>query len=76
MQELVEYIVRGIVDQPDQVAVGVVETPTTVVYEVGVDESDLGKVIGRRGRVAEALRVIVRAARSDETRRQTVEILS
>jgi uncharacterized protein len=76
MQELVEYIVKGIVDLPDQVAVGVVETPLTVVYEVGVDESDLGKVIGRRGRVAEALRVVVRAARSEDTRRHTVEILS
>jgi hypothetical protein len=76
MQELVEYIVKGIVDLPDQVAVGVVETPMTVVYEVGVDESDLGKVIGRRGRVAEALRIIVRAARCDDTRRHTVEVLS
>lgn len=76
MQELVEYIVRGIVDQPDEVSVGVVETPTTVVYEIAVDPNDLGKVIGRRGRVADALRVVVRAARCDDTRRHTVEILS
>jgi len=76
MQELVEYIVRNIVDLPDEVSVSTTESGQMVVYEVAVAESDLGKVIGRRGRIAEALRQVVRAAQDRDGRRATVEIVS
>ena len=76
MQELVEYIVRNIVDQPDEVSVSAVETGQMVVYEVSVAEGDLGKVIGRGGRIAEAIRQIVRAAHTQDGLRATVDIIS
>lgn len=76
MQQLVEYLVRCLVEHPDQVAVNEVETGRTVVYEVSVAPEDLGMVIGRRGRVANALRTLVRAIPTKDGRRHTVEILS
>ena len=76
MQELVEYIVRNIVDHPDEVSVSAAETGQMMVYEVSVAESDLGKVIGRGGRIAEAIRQIVRAAHGQDGPRATVDIVS
>jgi len=76
MQELVEYIVKGIVDLPDEVSVSANETGQMVVYEVSVAQSDLGKVIGRGGRIAEAIRQIVRAAHGPDGLRATVDIVS
>ena len=76
MQELVEYIVQRLVDNPDQVTVSAVETDRAVVYEVTVAEEDLGQVIGRGGRIANALRTLVRAVPTSDDMRYTVEILS
>ena len=76
MQELVEYIVRNMVDLPDEVSVSAMESGQVMVYEVSVAQSDLGKVIGRGGRIAEALRQLVRAAHGQDGRRCTVEIIS
>ena len=76
MQELVEYIVKRIVDEPEKASVATIETDDAVIYEVTGGESDIGKVIGRRGRVAEALRTIVRAVPGDEGVRRSVEIVS
>jgi len=76
MQALVEYMVRALVDNPEQVRVGEIEGETVVVYEVGVAEEDLGKVIGKSGRIANALRTIVKAAAMKRDKKATVEILS
>lgn len=76
MQELVQYLFESIVDEPDEVSVSVVESGRTVTYEVSVADSDVGRVIGRGGRIANALRTIIKAAPSPDGRRHTIEIIS
>jgi hypothetical protein len=76
MQELVEYIVKALVDNPEQVVVKQVEGETVIIFEVTVAQDDLGKIIGRQGRIANALRSIVKAAASRQGKKATVEILS
>lgn len=76
LQGLVEYLVKGLVDQPDQVSVSRTESGDTSVYEIGVADGDLGKVIGREGRTANALRQLVRAAATNLRVKAAIEILS
>ena len=59
---LVEYVARALVDKPDAVKVDEVQDGNTTVYELEVDEEDIGKVIGRQGRVVRGLRALVKAA--------------
>ncbi|MCG0237947.1 MAG: KH domain-containing protein [Firmicutes bacterium] len=75
MKELVEVLVRSLVDQPDQVAVTSKETARSLVLEVRVAPSDMGKVIGRQGRVARAIRTVVKAAAVRDGRRVQVEFV-
>lgn len=75
MRELVEYIVRQLVDQPDKVQVRQFEGERIIVIEVKVADEDLGKVIGRKGRIAQAIRTLVRAAATKRGKKVTVEIL-
>jgi len=74
--ELVEYIVKSLVDEPEEVRVSTVERGRFVVHQVEVADADLGKVIGRQGRVASALRTLVGALLNDDDARHTVEIMS
>ncbi len=76
MQNLVEYIAKALVDNPDAVRVNRIEGETVVIFEVEVAQDDLGKIIGRQGRIANALRTIVKAAASRQGKKATVEILS
>jgi predicted RNA-binding protein YlqC (UPF0109 family) len=76
MRELVELMVKSLVDDPDQAQVNEVAGESIVVYEISVAESDLGKVIGKGGRIANAMRAIVKAAGSKVDKKATVEILS
>jgi hypothetical protein len=76
MQELVEYVVKALVDQPDAVTVNRVEGEGVTIFEVSVAPRDLGKVIGRHGRIANALRSVVKAAAVKSNKRATIEILS
>lgn len=76
MKELVEYMVKALVDDPAAVRVNVVEGESVTVYEVAVAPTDLGKVIGRQGRIANALRSVVKAAAMKTNERATVEIVS
>jgi predicted RNA-binding protein YlqC (UPF0109 family) len=73
MKRLVEVLVLNLVDQPDKVSVSASETPRTVDLVVKVAEGDMGKVIGRQGRVAKAIRTVVKAAAVKDGRRVTVE---
>jgi predicted RNA-binding protein YlqC (UPF0109 family) len=75
MRELVEYLVRALVEDPDAVQVEELEENGDVVLEVTVAEDDLGRVIGRGGRIANALRTVARAAATKQERRVLVEIL-
>ena len=74
MAELLEFLARRLVDKPDEVRVERVDEDDTVVLRLHVAEDDLGKVIGRQGRIARALRSIVRAAGARADRRYLLEI--
>ena len=75
MVELLEYLARQLVDEPDEVRVERVDEDDTVVLRLHVAQEDLGKVIGRQGRIARALRTIVRAGSAREQRRVQLEIV-
>jgi predicted RNA-binding protein YlqC (UPF0109 family) len=75
VRDLVEFLVRALVEDPDAVRVEELEENGDVVLEVTVAEGDLGRVIGRGGRIANALRTVARAAATKEERRAIVEIL-
>jgi uncharacterized protein len=72
---LIEYLARGLVDKPEEVAVEEVDEPDALVLELKVAETDLGKVIGKQGRTAKALRTVLSAASSKSRRRVLLEIL-
>jgi predicted RNA-binding protein YlqC (UPF0109 family) len=76
MNELVENMVKALVEEPEAVRVARVEGQGMTVYEVTVASHDLGRVIGRHGRIANALRSVVRAVASKSDARATVEIMS
>jgi uncharacterized protein len=75
VRELVEFLVRALVEDPAAVQVEELEEDGDVVLEVTVAPDDLGRVIGRGGRIANALRSVARAAATKEERRVLVEIL-
>lgn len=75
MEELVGNIARALVDNPDEVQVSVVEGEQTTVVELRVDQQDLGKVIGKQGRTARAIRTLLGAAGTKENKRVLLEIL-
>lgn len=75
MQELVEMIAKALVDNPDDVQVSQLEGEQTSIIELKVDPGDLGKVIGKQGRTARAIRVILGAAGMKLKRRFNLEII-
>ena len=75
MKELVEVIAKSLVDYPDEVQVSEKETRKAIVVELKVAPSDMGKVIGKQGRIAQAIRAVVKAAASREDQKVIVDIL-
>ncbi len=75
MKELIEFIARALVDQPDEVHVTEITGEKTSVIELSVAKEDLGKVIGKQGRTARALRTILTAASTKLHKRTVLEIL-
>jgi predicted RNA-binding protein YlqC (UPF0109 family) len=75
LKKLVEVLVSNLVEHPEQVSVTAVESPRAVTLEVRVAEGDMGKVIGRQGKVAKAVRTVVKAAAVKDGRRVSVEFL-
>ncbi len=75
MGELVETIAMALVDNPDEVKVNEVEGTQSVIIELKVAPEDMGKVIGKQGRIAQAIRTVVKAAAIKENKRVVVEIL-
>ena len=75
MKELVEVIAKSLVDYPDQVVVTETEDEKAIVLELRVAQSDMGKVIGKQGRIAKAIRSVVKAAASKEEKKVIVEIM-
>ena len=74
MRELVEVIAKALVDHPDEVVVTEKEDGKTLVLELKVAESDMGKVIGKQGRIAKAIRSVVKAAAAKEDKKVIVDI--
>ena len=75
MDELVLFIAKSLVDKPDEVKVEMHEDDDAFVIELSVDPSDVGKVIGKQGRIAKAIRTIVKAASVDAKKKYVVDIL-
>ena len=75
MKELVEVIAKSLVDYPDEVQVTETENDKAVVLELKVAQSDMGKVIGKQGRIAKAIRSVVKAAAAKEDKKVIVDIL-
>ncbi len=75
MKELLEQIAKSLVDNPEDVSVNEVEGEQSLILELRVSEDDMGKVIGKQGRIAKAIRVVMKAAAIKENKRVVVEIV-
>ena len=74
-KELVEFVVKSLVDAPDEVCVNVIEGEKSTILELKVAQEDVGKVIGKQGRIAKAIRTILSASATRDGKRATLEIL-
>jgi predicted RNA-binding protein YlqC (UPF0109 family) len=74
-KDLVEYIVKSLVDVPDEVSINVVEGEKSTILELKVASEDVGKVIGKQGRIAKAIRTILSASATKSGKRAVLEIL-
>ncbi len=75
MKELLETIVTALVDNPDEISVNEVEGEKSLILEIRVAPDDMGKVIGKQGRIAKAIRTVMKAAAVKENKRVVVEII-
>ncbi|WP_300674390.1 KH domain-containing protein [Desulfoluna sp.] len=75
MKEIIETIVRALVDEPDSVTVTEISGVHTSILELKVAKTDVGKVIGKKGRTADALRIILSAVSAKEKKRTVLEIV-
>jgi predicted RNA-binding protein YlqC (UPF0109 family) len=75
MKELIEYIAKALVDHTDQVRVEEITGARSIIYELSVAPSDMGRVIGKRGRVANAMRSLLRVASARSGKRAILEIV-
>lgn len=75
MGELVKLIAKNLVDNPEAVSVNEVEGEQSIIVELRVSPDDMGKVIGKQGRIAKAIRTVVKAAATKTNKRVTVEII-
>ena len=75
MKELIEVIAKALVDNPDEVVVTEKETDRAIVVELKVAPTDMGKIIGKQGRIAKSIRSVVKAAASKEDKKVIVDIL-
>ncbi|NLS80149.1 MAG: KH domain-containing protein [Chloroflexi bacterium] len=75
IQELVEFVAKSLVDEPDEVRVNKLSSVHSTIYELRVAPDDMGRVIGKKGRVANALRTLLRIAATREGKRAILEIV-
>ena len=74
MEELIQFIAESIVDNPSEVSVNRIENDNSITVELSVADEDMGKVIGKRGRIAKAIRTVVNAAAAKEGTKVKVDI--
>lgn len=75
MKELLEFIAKSLVDDPSAVTVTETEREDAIILELHVGEGDMGKVIGRQGRIAKAIRTVIRSASGQSAKKYIVEIV-
>ena len=75
MKELLEIIIKNLVLDKDAVSINEIEGERSIIFEVKVAESDMGKVIGKEGRVAKSIRTLIKAVASKEQKRVTIELI-
>ncbi len=75
MKELVEILAKALVDQPDKVVVNMIEKEKSILIELQVAPEDMGKVIGKQGRIAKAIRAVVKVAATRQKKKVIVEII-
>lgn len=75
MKELVEYIAKALVDKPEMVSINEISSEKTMILELRVDRDDIGKVIGKQGKIIKSIRVILNAASAKAGIRASLEIL-
>ena len=75
MKDLIEKIAKALVDNPEQVHIAEMETDNTLILELNVAKEDIGKIIGKQGRTARAIRAILAAASGKAKKRATLEII-
>ena len=76
MKDLVETIVKALVDTPEEVVINETAGTSVIILEISVAQDDVGKVIGKEGRIANAIRTVVKAAAAKNDKKVTVEILT
>ena len=74
-KELVEFVVKSLVDNPDEVSVNKVEGEKSTILELRVAQDDVGKVIGKQGRIAKAIRTLMKSLGAKEKKRITIEFI-
>ncbi|HHX94279.1 MAG TPA: KH domain-containing protein [Clostridia bacterium] len=75
MKELVEVLARALVDNPERIEINEIEGEKSIIIELKVADEDMGKVIGKKGRIAKAIRTVVKASAAKEGKRVVVEII-
>ncbi len=75
MKELLTYIAQSLVDNPDQVSVTEIDKDGEIVFEVRVADGDMGKIIGRQGRIVKEIRILMRAVAQRQGKKVSVEIM-
>ncbi|GAA0124255.1 MULTISPECIES: KH domain-containing protein [Clostridium] len=75
MKTLLEVLAKSLVDNPEAVSINEVSSDHSIILELKVDKADMGKVIGKQGRIAKAIRTVVKAAAVKENKRVVVEII-
>ena len=75
MKELLEYVIKSLVDNKDAVSITEKADEKTIVFEVRVEQSEMGKIIGKQGRIAKAIRTLMKSIATKERKKVSVEIL-
>lgn len=75
MKELLEFVIKSLVDNQEAVSISETTKDKSIVFEVKVDGSDIGKIIGKQGRIAKAIRTLIKAIATKENKKVIIEIL-